>query len=210
MPKKKKISWQKTQVTVRVLGLLHIFSFLPLFFILFVPRLLSSGCSSIERKKQNKTKQKKKKKRITSLPPPSTTFFNSLHVILINVGWLITRFFGPSSRKKPFSLSHYMYLIWTKLTCLDYYYYYIYIYCRIITYDISHWQRYSVCLLLSLYIVFELSIGPSKSQNTTRKIRDRNRTSCTRAPSFRLLRRVDTSSTKTKQFCVSFSLSYAY
>lgn len=25
---------------------------------------------------------------------------DSLHVILINVGWLITRFFGPSSRKK--------------------------------------------------------------------------------------------------------------
>ena len=161
MPKKKEEDFllnHRTSVWGCCIFLLLFFSFvsvwlfLPLFFILFVPSPRSSPLVTVlfERNNTNKTKQKKKKR---NLPRPAT-IHHFFQFIACNSHqcWLANyTFFRAFVAQKAFlSLSHYMYLIWTKLTCLDYYYYYYY---YILPY-LYVWrfalETYSVCLWVSI------------------------------------------------------------
>ena len=97
------------------------------------------------------TKQNKKKKK-RNLPRPAT-IHHFFQFIACNSHqcWLANyTFFRAFVAQKAFlSLSHYMYLIWTKLTCLDYYYYYYYILPYLYVWRFAL-ETYSVCLWVSI------------------------------------------------------------
>ena len=158
MPKKKEEDFllnHRTSVWGCCIFLLLFFSFvsvwlfLPLFFILFVPSPRSSPLVTVLFERNNTNKTKKKKKR--NLPRPAT-IHHFFQFIACNSHqcWLANyTFFRAFVAQKAFlSLSHYMYLIWTKLTCLDYYYYY-YILPYLYVWRFAL-ETYSVCLWVSI------------------------------------------------------------